>query len=171
MRRTRCRAGEKALSHLIGCSPGLWHDSQPRIIVNWNLRLENSHAKQHLHQPVTFTPSSKRRRGFPSETCVKRGLRIVHNDKELLEKLGRNDPCPCGSGRQFRNCCLRKPLATGDGARRNHFFQRIENRLGGFNVPPTSPDIYFFSAGKPRSRSAAKNSRGFRKRRAQCVGG
>ncbi|HSY50012.1 MAG TPA: SEC-C metal-binding domain-containing protein [Thermoanaerobaculia bacterium] len=46
--------------------------------------------------------SSKRRKGFPSETRVKRGVRIVHGDKELLEKLGRNDPCPCHSGRRFQ---------------------------------------------------------------------
>jgi uncharacterized protein YchJ len=48
-----------------------------------------------------FEPTSKRRRGFPSERQVKRGLRIVHGEKELIEKLGRNDPCPCGSGRRF----------------------------------------------------------------------
>ena len=46
---------------------------------------------------------SKRRRGYPSETCVKRGQRIVHGDKELIEKLGRNDPCPCLSGRSFQS--------------------------------------------------------------------
>jgi hypothetical protein len=40
--------------------------------------------------------------GFLSETRVKRGDRIVHGDKELLEKLGRNDPCPCDSGRRFQ---------------------------------------------------------------------
>jgi len=45
---------------------------------------------------------SKRRRGFPSETRVGRGERIVHGDKELLEKLGREDLCPCGSGRRFQ---------------------------------------------------------------------
>jgi uncharacterized protein YecA (UPF0149 family) len=45
---------------------------------------------------------SKRRKGFPSETQVKRGCRIVHGEKELTEKLGRNDPCPCGSGRRFQ---------------------------------------------------------------------
>jgi uncharacterized protein YecA (UPF0149 family) len=49
---------------------------------------------------------SKRRRGFPSETKVKRGRRVVHGDKELTEKLGRNDLCPCGSGRRFKRCCL-----------------------------------------------------------------
>jgi uncharacterized protein YecA (UPF0149 family) len=26
-------------------------------------------------------------------------------EKELLEKLGSNDLCPCGSGRKFKNCC------------------------------------------------------------------
>jgi len=33
---------------------------------------------------------------------VKRGLRVVHGEKELTEKLGRNDLCPCGSGRRFQ---------------------------------------------------------------------
>src|SRR2546425_10874099 len=41
-------------------------------------------------------------RGYPSETHVRRGERIVHGDKELLEKLGRNDLCPCGSGLRFQ---------------------------------------------------------------------
>lgn len=44
---------------------------------------------------------SKRRKGFPSEARVKSGVRIVHGNKELIEKLGRNDLCPCGSGRSF----------------------------------------------------------------------
>jgi hypothetical protein len=33
---------------------------------------------------------------------VKKGHRVVHGDKELAEKLGRNDLCPCGSGRLFQ---------------------------------------------------------------------
>ncbi|MCW3847942.1 SEC-C metal-binding domain-containing protein [Sphingomonas sp. LB-2] len=50
-----------------------------------------------------FERSSKRRKGFPSETHVKRGMRSVRGGEiELLEKLGRNDPCPCGSGRRFQ---------------------------------------------------------------------
>lgn len=50
---------------------------------------------------------SKRRKGFPSETNVKQGVRIVRGHKELSEKLGRKDLCPCGSGKRFRRCCLR----------------------------------------------------------------
>ncbi|MGN6699436.1 MAG: SEC-C metal-binding domain-containing protein [Thermomicrobiales bacterium] len=34
---------------------------------------------------------------------MKRGYRVVHGEKELLEKLGRNDPCPCDSGRRFQD--------------------------------------------------------------------
>jgi hypothetical protein len=49
-----------------------------------------------------FEVMSKRRKGYPSETNVKRGRQIVHGGKELIEKLGRQDPCPCGSGRQFQ---------------------------------------------------------------------
>jgi len=45
---------------------------------------------------------SKRRKSFPSETNVKRGMRFVHGDVEFLEKLGRDDLCPCGSMRRFQ---------------------------------------------------------------------
>ena len=51
---------------------------------------------------LAFERTSKRRRGHPSETHVKRGLRFVHGDIELVEKLGRDDPCPCGSGPSFQ---------------------------------------------------------------------
>ena len=54
-----------------------------------------------------FETMNKRRKGYPSETQVKRGVRIVHGDKLLEEKLGRNDPCPCGSGKRFKKCCLK----------------------------------------------------------------
>ena len=57
---------------------------------------------------IFFEPMSKRRRGFPSEQQVKRGVRIVHQHKQLEEKLGRNDLCPCGSGKRFKKCCLKK---------------------------------------------------------------
>jgi uncharacterized protein YecA (UPF0149 family) len=50
---------------------------------------------------------SKRRKGYPSESKVKRGVRIVHGNKELAEKLGRNDLCLCGYGKRFKKCCLK----------------------------------------------------------------
>ncbi len=56
---------------------------------------------QHWEE-TRFEITSNRRKGFPSETQVKKGERIVHGDKELREKLGRKDLCPCGSGRRFQ---------------------------------------------------------------------
>lgn len=58
-------------------------------------------GNRHDWEDSRFEITSKRRRGFPSETQVKRGVRVVHGNKELSEKLGRNDLCPCGSGRGF----------------------------------------------------------------------
>lgn len=26
----------------------------------------------------------------------------------MMEKVGRNDPCPCGSGKKYKSCCLLK---------------------------------------------------------------
>lgn len=28
-------------------------------------------------------------------------------------KIGRNAPCPCGSGKKYKNCCLHKAAASG----------------------------------------------------------
>jgi uncharacterized protein YecA (UPF0149 family) len=59
------------------------------------------HTNDQNWEESRFEITSKRRKGFPSETQVKRGVRVVHGNKELSEKLGRNDLCPCGSGHSF----------------------------------------------------------------------
>ena len=28
--------------------------------------------------------------------------------RRTTKKLGRNDPCPCGSGKKYKNCCMKK---------------------------------------------------------------
>jgi uncharacterized protein YecA (UPF0149 family) len=65
-------------------------------------RTKQCQGKSIQRNNIPFETTSKRRKGYPSETRVKRGLRIVHNDKELVEKLGRNDLCPCNSNRKFQ---------------------------------------------------------------------
>ena len=32
-------------------------------------------------------------------------LPMTHK-QEITKKVGRNDPCPCGSGKKFKKCCL-----------------------------------------------------------------
>ncbi|WP_295815019.1 SEC-C metal-binding domain-containing protein, partial [uncultured Nitratireductor sp.] len=29
-----------------------------------------------------------------------------HQLKPRTKKVGRNDPCPCGSGKKYKKCCL-----------------------------------------------------------------
>ena len=69
--------------------------------------MRQTNHEQFDEQPF-FETMSKRRQGFPSETQVKHGERVVHGDKVLEEKLGRNDLCPCGLGQRFKKCCLVK---------------------------------------------------------------
>jgi hypothetical protein len=46
----------------------------------------------------------KARRSDKSEWGSLTSLGIPH--REPLRKIGRNDPCPCGSGKKFKKCCL-----------------------------------------------------------------
>ena len=34
--------------------------------------------------------------------------------RNMAPTVGRNDPCPCGSGKKYKNCCLRKGAAAGE---------------------------------------------------------
>lgn len=78
----------------IGCI-GLYRALE-RGQMRWTSRYAN------WTRTTAFRRTSKRRRGYPSEKSVKRGVRVVHGDKELVEKLGKDDLCPCGSGRRFQ---------------------------------------------------------------------
>ncbi len=81
----------------------------PRVLATGPFSVKEAHHAHHQspRSGVFFERMSKRRRGFPSEAQVKCGQRVVHGDKELIEKLGRNDLCPCGSGKRFKKCCLK----------------------------------------------------------------
>lgn len=57
--------------------------------------------------PVPVEPMSKRRKGFPSATDVKSKPDTTSQGEPFQEKLGANDPCPCGSGKKFRSCHMK----------------------------------------------------------------
>src|SRR5262245_47779168 len=50
-------------------------------------------------------------------------------------KIGRNDPCPCGSGKKYKKCCLAKDEAT---ARTAYAQQAATQRelARAFDLPP-----------------------------------
>ena len=42
------------------------------------------------------------------QTAARSGARARPVDSRTRTKTGRNDPCPCGSGRKYKHCCLDK---------------------------------------------------------------
>jgi len=85
----RFKAYDHALERVVSRSELARHDTQYFLCTR-----KRQLSKRELRR-------FERRKGFPSEMQVKRGVRVVHGNKELSEKLGRNDLCPCGSGRRF----------------------------------------------------------------------
>lgn len=63
------------------------------------MRIKNEHLEFDC-----FRVRSKRRKGFPSETHVKRGDRVEGGRKELLAKLGRLIPVRAGLAADFKHC-------------------------------------------------------------------
>ena len=35
------------------------------------------------------------------------GQKTFYNPDGTVRKVGRNEPCPCGSGKKYKNCCGR----------------------------------------------------------------
>ena len=48
---------------------------------------------------------SESRQNAADRAGKKRRVETIRNREK---KVGRNDPCPCGSGKKYKNCCLRK---------------------------------------------------------------
>jgi len=55
-----------------------------------------------------------------------------------MAKIGRNQPCPCGSGKKYKHCCL-----SNDQASRAHSARHTEQHL-----PHTVPPAYGFFFGE-----------------------
>ena len=58
------------------------------------------------YQPLMYTydkiiTQEQRNNKIVHDTHLKTKGTPIKNDK----KIGRNDPCPCGSGKKYKNCC------------------------------------------------------------------
>jgi len=58
----------------------------------------------HEEAPSTSEMSSQQQAAIDASQ-TDRKIEPIRNRNE---KVGRNDPCPCGSGKKFKNCCMRK---------------------------------------------------------------
>ena len=64
--------------------------------------------------------------GIPERRSVKRPLSPI----AAKQRVGRNAPCPCGSGLKYKRCCARRPAAAIDKhtQKRGKFFQKRDLR-------------------------------------------
>ena len=44
---------------------------------------------------------------LPWKDGVEEITSLPNIDKSVIQKTGRNDPCPCGSGKKYKKCCLK----------------------------------------------------------------
>ena len=58
---------------------------------------EKEVAKFRQEVPIEVLENKRLRRAF--------GIRIP--SRKLFPKIGRNEPCPCGSGKKFKKCCIK----------------------------------------------------------------
>jgi preprotein translocase subunit SecA len=54
------------------------------------------------------TPASEIARQQEAAIAGSEGERKIEPIRNRVEKVGRNEPCPCGSGKKYKNCCMRK---------------------------------------------------------------
>ena len=65
-----------------------------RLVLTFQINQNEGVQRQQVANPTTASHGS-------DGTVKKRPVRKV-------QKVGRNDPCPCGSGKKYKNCCLLK---------------------------------------------------------------
>lgn len=93
---------------------------QPSQLLQYlqtQLTFESLEAVQRLMDALVLLMNNTRQwylKGYTSEELFKQeknALRLLPNKKREVisfqtgQKVGRNDPCPCGSGKKFKKCC------------------------------------------------------------------
>jgi uncharacterized protein len=85
--------------NFLGKVPG-WQDDM--LTETWDEELLEMVALFCLGQLHSITDTLQRY----SEAYGKRAQPAIHTEPIIREaKVGRNDPCPCGSGKKFKKCC------------------------------------------------------------------
>ncbi len=62
---------------------------------------------------------------------------------DMWEKVGRNDPCPCGSGLRFKKCCaMKEGIVSGGGVALTTLWApgTLMRTQASFRAPATVPD-------------------------------
>jgi hypothetical protein len=92
------------------------------LVETFHIRLESVRERLALGKEETLRRARDVRRGFIEDTVAEmswwasfregtdkpaKALAATANQPTVkAKKIGRNDPCPCGSGKKYKKCCL-----------------------------------------------------------------
>ena len=77
------------------------------INANMGTIMDGTNTQQDT-STVDFNKSMEEAMPQIDEKTMQRLLAYQNRKPSIREnkKIGRNDPCPCGSGKKFKNCCM-----------------------------------------------------------------
>jgi len=76
---------------------------ETEVLIGMDIISSGDFAVTNYNGKTVFTFRS------PSAECIDFVKKIRQQSMlKGLNKIGRNDPCPCGSGKKYKHCCLKK---------------------------------------------------------------
>jgi len=82
-------------------------------ITDWQARIDEARRKRRLNWPLLPQPHLRAPHfASASDNETDDGWRAMAPIVNDNPKVGRNDPCPCGSGKKFKKCCLKNRAAV-----------------------------------------------------------
>jgi uncharacterized protein len=79
-------------------------EAQPELLLPFML-LSGAYSLEG-EEEVTEEEREEMRESLPDLVFAIRDFWMTEAEKPKAPKTGRNDPCPCGSGKKFKQCCL-----------------------------------------------------------------
>ena len=87
----------------------LEQEEQRLLFEKERLERENKRAEQEHQRLLLEEERLKRELREAKEESLRRQLAEDLTTRAIApKKIGRNDPCPCGSGKKFKKCCIKK---------------------------------------------------------------
>ena len=73
--------------------PDFWNDLKRSTEVSRKVRISVPQERRQVAEAKETNLEQAKAAGGPAGT------------RKAAKKVGRNDPCPCGSGKKYKNCC------------------------------------------------------------------
>ncbi len=99
---------EKVIKNVFTLYPALYYQVQDRV-----KDMQLSHKERNAFDHATSRTQEQREQmqhmqQEHSQTQKQPEERKLQPMRRDAEKVGRNDPCPCGSGKKYKHCCGQK---------------------------------------------------------------